>query len=64
MVRDEASVTNRRPHPYFLYILWRGVHPEGIHPEGDKGGEVFKISTSDHQICVLKREIYIFFLEG
>jgi hypothetical protein len=23
-----------------LSIPWRGVHPEEIHPEGDKGGEV------------------------
>jgi hypothetical protein len=30
--------------PYPLSISWRGVHPEGIHPEGDKGGEV-KIAT-------------------
>jgi len=22
---------------------WRGVHPEGIHPEGDKGGEVISV---------------------
>ena len=26
--------------PLPLSISWRGVHPEGIHPEGDKGGEV------------------------
>jgi len=22
-------------------MQWRGVHPEGIHPEGEIGGEVF-----------------------
>jgi len=22
--------------------MWRGVHPEGIHPEGEQGGEVEK----------------------
>ncbi len=27
--------------PYPLSMKWRGVHPEGIHPEGDKRGEVF-----------------------
>jgi len=26
--------------PVPLSILWRGVHPEGIHPEGEIGGEV------------------------
>ena len=26
------------PNP--LSMKWRGGHPEGIHPEGDKGGEV------------------------
>jgi len=24
--------------------LWRGVHPEGIHPEGETGGEVKPVS--------------------
>jgi len=23
-----------------LSMKWRGVHPEGIHPEGEIGGEV------------------------
>jgi hypothetical protein len=26
--------------------MWRGVHPEGIHPEGETGGEVLKILTT------------------
>jgi len=30
--------------------------------QGAKGGEVFKILTFDHQIYVLRREIYISFL--
>jgi hypothetical protein len=24
---------------------WRGVHPEGIHPEGNKGGEVTPVGS-------------------
>jgi hypothetical protein len=27
--------------------LWRGVHPEGIHPERDKRGERKKILSLD-----------------
>jgi hypothetical protein len=27
--------------PVTLSMKWRGVHPEGIHPEGEIGGEVF-----------------------
>jgi hypothetical protein len=35
-----------------LSMQWRGVHPEGIHPEGDKGGEVYEVmlNLSDHEI--------------
>gem|GEM_PF-4467936 len=30
----------RTSPPVSLSIEWRGVHPEGIHPEGEIGGEV------------------------
>ena len=42
-LRELMKVTFERPHPLSPSPhMWRGVHPEGIHPEGEQGGEVEK----------------------
>jgi len=30
--------------------LWRGIHPEGIHPEGETGGEVVDSSGDVNEV--------------
>jgi hypothetical protein len=47
------NVTSFKPIPYPPLHKWRGVHPEGIHPEGEQGGEVKTETTFSEKTLIL-----------